>query len=48
MACEYDATAVAEVRPHGLWNDDMGLLRVQSCLDLTLFDADQRPVHVKP
>ena len=48
MAFEHDTTAMAEARPRGLWDDDMGLLRVQSCLDLTLFDADQRPVHVEP
>ena len=48
MAFEHNTTAMAEARPRGLWDDDMGVLRMQSRLDLTLFDAYQRPVHVKP
>ena len=47
MAFEHDTAAVADARPSGLLADDVGMPRMQSCMDFMLFDTCQRPVHVE-
>jgi hypothetical protein len=47
MAIEDDATWTAGMRPKIPLADDVGLSRMQSCLDGTPFDAEERPVHIE-
>ena len=47
IAFEHDTTAMADAGPRGLLADDMGVPGVQPGLDLTLFNACQRPIYVE-
>src|ERR671910_1434249 len=47
MAVEYDMARIADGRPKIPLADDIGMSRMQSCLDFMCFNTDQRPVQVE-